>query len=125
MVLGGTPPAGHGRGRYVLYMCANSYRRELSPKVKCTVGEPLALRALLDLAPAIQSRTTNVVTRIHVLVAGGGAADLERRRDAIAARRRYLKEEWIDGMKRPDPEIKQEYIDLSDELLAIETQLSG
>jgi hypothetical protein len=83
------------------------------------------LRALLDLAPIIQARTTDVVTRIHVLVAGGGAADLQRRRDAIAARRRYLKEEWIDGMKRPDPEIKQEYTELGDELLAIDTQLSA
>ncbi|HLZ29127.1 MAG TPA: recombinase family protein [Chloroflexota bacterium] len=125
MVLGGTRLAGRGRGRYTLYTCANSQTTTITTRQCTTIGEPRALRALLDLAPVIQSRTTDVVTRIHVLVAGCGAADLQRRRDAIAARRRYLKEEWIDGMKRPDPEIKQEYTDLGDELLAIETQLSA
>jgi hypothetical protein len=125
MVCAGTRSGNRGRDRYPLYSCANSQTTAIPTPQCTTVGEPLVLRALLDLAPIIQARTTDVVTRIHVLVAGGGAADLQRRRDAVAARRRYLKEEWIDGMKRPDPEIKQEYVDLGDELLSIETQLSA
>jgi hypothetical protein len=125
MVCAGTRPGNRGRDHYPLYTCANSQTTAITTRQCTTVGEPLALRALLDLAPLIQARTTDIVTRIHVLVAGGGAADIQRRIDAILARRRYLKEEWIDNMKRPDPEIKQEYTDLGDELLALETQRSA
>jgi hypothetical protein len=115
--------SGHRDGQ-PYYECSRRKRKLCN----LILGERLAFAALMDAVPTIQSRTNDIVTRIHVLVAGGGAAELGRRIEAIKARRQYLKAEWIDNQRRVDQEIKDEYLDLGDQLLALETQqqaLSG
>jgi len=73
MVCAGIQPT-TGNRLINMYECSRKKRKQCGP----SVSQHMAFAALTDQLATIQTRTSDIVTRIHILVAGGGSAGLAR-----------------------------------------------